>query len=70
MFAASFGAEYPHYATDEAERHFKTHVDTLIRKYKAQQLIGDSPEAKEAAKKKNRKNSRKSSVSPLSSDRR
>jgi hypothetical protein len=63
VFVASFCAKYPHYTADEAGNHFKTHTTTLIRKYKTQQTIGGDLEAKKAAAKKNRKNTRKATVS-------
>ena len=63
VFVASFCAQYPQYAVGEAGTHFKVHVETLIRKYRTQQLTKDNPDAKEAAKQRNRSNMRKSTVS-------
>lgn len=65
VFVTSFCSKYPGYSADDAGNHFKVHVDTLIRKYKTQQRMKDNPDARSAALKKNRKNSRKVTVSPL-----
>ena len=65
VFVISFCANYPHHTADEAERHFKVHLDTLIRKYKTQQLTKDDPNAKAEARKKNWRKVRKTTVSPL-----
>jgi hypothetical protein len=63
VFVTSFCAKYPHHAANDAGSHFKVHVDSLIRKYRTQQLTKDDPIAKAEAKKKNRKKSRKATVS-------
>jgi hypothetical protein len=70
VFAASFCAKYPHYTVDEAGNHFGVHVESLIRKYKTQQRQRDDPDAKSAALKRGRQNTRKSTVSPLPFNRR
>jgi len=64
VFVASFCRKYPHYKPKEAGGHFKTHINTLIRKYRAQQLTKDNPDATKESKKKNRKKTRKATVSP------
>ena len=65
VFVRSFCTKYPHQTAHRAESHFKVHIDTLIRKYRTQELTKDDPDAKAAAKKKNRKNARKVTVSPF-----
>ena len=65
VFVGSFCIKYPYYLANKVERHFKVHTETLIRKYKTQQLEKDDPNIKEASKKKSRKNARKAKVSLL-----
>ena len=65
VFVGSFCAKYPCYPANKVERHFKVHTETLIQKYRAQQLEKDDPNMKEASKKKSRKNARKVKVSLL-----
>ena len=65
VFVGSLCAKYPCYPANKVERHFKVHTETLIRKYRAQQLEKDDPNMKEASKKKSRKNARKVKVSLL-----
>lgn len=67
VFVGSFCAEFPQYKPDETKGHFKTHLETLIRKYKTQQRLQRNTNAQEEAKKKNRKNTRKATVSPFPS---
>ncbi|KAF9777739.1 hypothetical protein BJ322DRAFT_1015465 [Thelephora terrestris] len=59
VFVASFCVKYTHHAANKAEAHFKVHIDTLIRRYRAQEVAKGNPNAKDVAKKKNRKNARK-----------
>ena len=65
VFVASFCTKYPQHSPDEAGKHFKVHLETLIRKYRTQQRLKDNPEATEAVKKQNRKTARKVTVSPF-----
>ena len=65
VFVGSFCAKYPCYPANKVERHFKVHTETLIRKYRAQQLEKDDLNMKEASKKKSQKNVRKVKVSLL-----
>ena len=67
VFIQSFCATFPQYKPDETEARFKVHLETLIRKYKTQQRLKDNREAQDEAKKKNRKNTRKATVSPFPS---
>ena len=63
VFVRSFCKKYPHYTPGGAGRHFKVHLDSLIRKYRKQQVTRDDLAAEQQSKKQNRKNARKSSVS-------
>jgi len=63
VFVTNFCNKYPHYEPEEAGGHFRVHLDTLIRKYRTQQLTKDNPDAKAESLKKNRKNTRKATVS-------
>jgi hypothetical protein len=64
VFVESFSAKFSRHLADEAEEHFKVHLDTLIRKYKAQVRSEGTSGVKDEAKKRNRMNTRKATVSP------
>lgn len=63
VFVTSFCDKYPDYTADDVASHFKVHIETLIRKYRVQQRLKGNLEAKRAELKKNRKNTRKVTVS-------
>ena len=65
VFAADFCAKFPQHTVKGVELHFKVHLESLIRKYRMQQKVKDNQPAQDDAKKKNRKSSRRSAVSPL-----
>jgi hypothetical protein len=62
VFADSFRTKFPDFERGDVELCFKTHVDTLIRKYRTQQIYEINPEARLGDLKENRKTSRKSTV--------
>ena len=63
VFVRSFCEKYSHYTSEDARGHFKVHLDSLIRKYRKQQVTRDDRALEEQSKKQSRKNARKSSVS-------
>lgn len=67
VFGESFCRTYPQHGREEAEDHFKTHLDTLIRKYRHQKEVAGDSGALNLSRQKSRQSSRRSTVSPLAS---